>query len=255
MGSLLLCNQKIAKNPYFFRNTMTNIYSIEELCYYIYNNVYLIDESIMNNDLVRWIREETGYTFLADELSQIIKSEGTLALFTERILSSTAYYESDKIAEVRGVITELSNKSEFYRKKIKADNLLEKKKYSKAILEYYKVLECKRDAGVNDNEIATVYHNIGVCYAKAMLFLDASDYFAKAYELNHNEESFEQLNLAKKLLKENDLYDYGENESSDILKRIEEISYLKESGQLTQYYNEIGIILENWKTEYRINME
>ena len=47
MGSYILCQVKRASMPYYIENISTNIYSIEELCYYFYHNIYLLDETIL----------------------------------------------------------------------------------------------------------------------------------------------------------------------------------------------------------------
>ena len=39
----ILCQVKRAKVPYYIENISMNIYSIEELCYYMYHNIYLFD--------------------------------------------------------------------------------------------------------------------------------------------------------------------------------------------------------------------
>ena len=51
MSSYILCQTKKAEKPYYIENISTNIYSIEELCYYFYHNIYLLDESILNEHL------------------------------------------------------------------------------------------------------------------------------------------------------------------------------------------------------------
>ena len=43
MGSLILCHSKRAKRPYEISRVHMRIYTIEELCYYLCNNLYLID--------------------------------------------------------------------------------------------------------------------------------------------------------------------------------------------------------------------
>ena len=55
-----LCLLGQAKTPYFIENIRTNIYSLEELCFYLYNNVCLIDDSIINEGLCDWLRDELG---------------------------------------------------------------------------------------------------------------------------------------------------------------------------------------------------
>ena len=51
MSGYILCQIKRAKIPYYIVNISTNIYSIEELCYYIYHNIYLLDDTIINEQL------------------------------------------------------------------------------------------------------------------------------------------------------------------------------------------------------------
>ena len=58
MSGYILCQVKRAKNPYYISNISTNIYSIEELCYYLYHNIYLLDETIINEQLLVWMKEE-----------------------------------------------------------------------------------------------------------------------------------------------------------------------------------------------------
>ena len=55
MGSLILCHKKRARQPYVISRVHMKIYTIEELCYYICNNLYLIDYTIINQQLCDWI--------------------------------------------------------------------------------------------------------------------------------------------------------------------------------------------------------
>lgn len=54
MSGYILCQVNGQKNPYYISNISTNIYSIEELCYYLYHNIYLLDETIINEQLLVW---------------------------------------------------------------------------------------------------------------------------------------------------------------------------------------------------------
>ena len=64
MGSLILCHKKKAKHPYEISRIHTRISTLEELCYYLCNNLYLIDYTIMNEQLCRrrenWRKKENG---------------------------------------------------------------------------------------------------------------------------------------------------------------------------------------------------
>ena len=48
MSGYILCQTKKADKPFFVESINTNIYSLEELCYFLYHNLYLVDSSIIN---------------------------------------------------------------------------------------------------------------------------------------------------------------------------------------------------------------
>ena len=58
MGSLILCHKKHARQPYVIARGHIRIYTLEELCYFICNNLYLIDYTLINRQLCEWIRTE-----------------------------------------------------------------------------------------------------------------------------------------------------------------------------------------------------
>ena len=51
MGELILCRQSIAANPYFIEDGALNVYSLEELSYYIAHNVYLLNAEFASKEL------------------------------------------------------------------------------------------------------------------------------------------------------------------------------------------------------------
>ena len=67
-----LCLLPQAKKPYYIENIRMNIYSLEELCFYLYNNACLIDESLLNERLLDWLRDELGLTRLYRQLYDIL---------------------------------------------------------------------------------------------------------------------------------------------------------------------------------------
>ena len=55
MGSLILCHDQHAAHPYEITRIHCKIFTMEELCYYLCNNLYLIDYTIMNEQLCGWL--------------------------------------------------------------------------------------------------------------------------------------------------------------------------------------------------------
>ena len=68
MSGYILCQTKTADSPYFIENISTNIYTLEELCYYLFHNLYLIDDTVMNERLCLWLQDELNLPGLAARL-------------------------------------------------------------------------------------------------------------------------------------------------------------------------------------------
>ena len=69
MSSLILCHKKKARRAYEIARIHRRIYTIEELCYYLCNHLYLVDYTIMNEKLCDWLNEELELSELSDNLS------------------------------------------------------------------------------------------------------------------------------------------------------------------------------------------
>ena len=70
MGDLILCQTGIAAMPYYIEGTDLNIYSLEELCYYLGHETDRIGDNFCSQELIQWIKEELGCTELAKELEE-----------------------------------------------------------------------------------------------------------------------------------------------------------------------------------------
>ena len=81
MGSLILCHRTKAVQPYELVRLHKRIYTIEELCYYLCNHLYLVDYTIMNEQLCAWLEEELHLRELAETLRRSMKRHGSLEQF------------------------------------------------------------------------------------------------------------------------------------------------------------------------------
>ena len=91
MGELLLCNEAIAAMPYYIEGVSINVYSIEELNYYIINNIYLLDDDFMSLELCTWIENHAHLPKLAMHLRTIISTNGRLSAFVTELLEYSGY--------------------------------------------------------------------------------------------------------------------------------------------------------------------
>ena len=58
MGKIYQCIGRYAETPYTIKKTYIRVYCVEELCFYIFHNAEMIDESFAGNELIEWLAEE-----------------------------------------------------------------------------------------------------------------------------------------------------------------------------------------------------
>lgn len=192
MGELLLCHEPIASLPYYVEKAGMNLYSMEELCYYIAGNTYLLDKTFMQEELCTWIEKQMGLYQLAGQLRDIMRSRGLLSDFAAAILKQTSYLEDLQVQEILQGLRQMEEKSEFERGKIRADRLVQQGKYLGAIYEYKRLLDSTDAGGQSALLLGNIWHNLGTAYARQFLFAEAGNCYEKAYHLNHRGESLRE---------------------------------------------------------------
>ena len=141
MGELILCSQQLAAMPYYIENVSLNVYSLDELCYYIKNNTCLLDADFMDDELCDWVENEQHLPDIAQNLRNIKAGGGVLSEFTGCLMSACGYCTKEEQKQIRNTLQEMEHKSAFECGKIKADRFLENRKYISSIAEYRKLLQ------------------------------------------------------------------------------------------------------------------
>ena len=57
MGLVAVCRYKRTKTPYFIEQAGIHLYSLEELAYFLYHNICLVDRQFFDERLCSWLRE------------------------------------------------------------------------------------------------------------------------------------------------------------------------------------------------------
>jgi hypothetical protein len=183
MRGYILCQIKRAKVPYYIESISTNIYSIEELCYYLYNNVYLIDSTIINEHLCDWIKEELGLIKLYTRLYEHLEQEQGIGNFVLSILKEINYLSYSEIQRLQGVIVQIEAQPLESRLKLKADYLINNEMYTNAIQSYHSILKESKNPDLPNHFYASVWSNMGCAYAKLYLFKEAANCFKEAFQI------------------------------------------------------------------------
>ena len=274
MGELFICNAPIAAVPYYIEGIGWNVYTLEELCYYVEHNTYLLERDFMTEELCTWIGKEVKNIKLAEKLSIILQKNGKLSEFVEILLTECGYCPKAIIKETLTVIREMEEKSDFERNKMRADRLMEREKYLSSIYEYKGLLD-SNEAGEQSGELlGSIWHNLGTAYARLFLFAEAISCYEKAYRLNNRRESLKQCVMAchchyeeteflaviEKYQPEEELVQEVRTEmdkaySSKTLEafgdKFGSIVALKALGRRGDFQKEVGNIIFQWKEEYR----
>ncbi len=185
-----LCLLPQAKQPYYIENIRTGIYSLEELCYYLYNNIYLIDESILNEKLLDWIRDELHLPRLYHLLYEQLDKDQSAAFFILPIFREAGYLSSLEMHQYQQRLSELEVQPEEMRKKLRGDYLVKERMYARAVWEYRRILDEKKQSNLGAQFYAAVWNNLGAAYAGLFQFADAADCFWNSYNLLKTKESF-----------------------------------------------------------------
>ncbi|MEE1030794.1 MAG: hypothetical protein U0L12_01490 [Ruminococcus sp.] len=191
MSGYILCQVKRAKVPYYIENISTNIYSIEELCFYFYHNMYLLDETIINEELCFWLRDELGLKKLAQRLYGMLDDEVKLGDFILPVFKEINYLSMEEFRKLNQRIHKFAQEPEVLRQKLKGDYLMEHGKYVNAIKVYQKAIFEKSQQTEESNDhlgtqfIGKIYHNMGCAYARLFQMEEAVFCFEKSYEHLH----------------------------------------------------------------------
>ena len=188
MSKLIVCTTEKAKVPFTFLNTKVEIYTYEELCFYIYNNTVLISKSSLSEKLFDWIRNEIKMPVLADRLTGMVNKTAYAQELLVEILSAGNYYTNEEVRIYAEAWQKYRKLSPVQRMKLKADGYLGYRRYIKAANIYDDIIGMA-DEIENKTSHGNVYHNRAVTAARNFATVLDKEYFLKAFELNNNEES------------------------------------------------------------------
>lgn len=218
MGSVKIC-EKSRKIPYFAKCGSVNLYSLEELSYYLYENIYMIDQSLMEERLYQWI-QEAGYENLAEKLRQNDRNGSHFYQQVLEILQFSEYYTQEQLSDLQDKIKELSGMQEQERMKYRADWLAKNENLWPAIGEYERILRIRQNSRLSVDFYGAVWNNLGACYGRMFLFEKAACCYEAAYRFSKLPEYKKYGACARKLWK---WEDSQKNRLSEEEKKLEEL--------------------------------
>lgn len=276
MGKLILCSSVIAKNPYCFPMTKTKVYSIEEVCYYIRNNIYMMQEEVFDRGFADWIRGELGMEETADKLDRMREDHNNLKDIVVTLCCSCDYYTESEINELIVIMDQTQNVPMRGRQKIKADTYLKSGSLERARQEYERILKSPDMLNAQSGEYADLYYRLGTAAAGMGEYRQAAQAFQKSYEYVNDQKALESCLYCLKLSGRTEEYQkriqelgvtreqqtFMEAQYEEALRQsvdsrecrvVRRIRRMKEQGDKA-YRKQAAELVFQWKDEYRKSM-
>ncbi len=275
MGRVLLCTGEYARTPYYFETLGIRVYSVEELCYVLKENAFLLDREIVDKKLVKWIDETLKLSDLASSLYPLLHHRTSVGTFAGMILQYVKLYDLETIKHIEEVYRKGANLNAYEKGKSRVDYMVANGKYVPALLEYDVLLEQLPEG---EKELtARIVHNKGVAFCRLFLFEEAAEEFKKSYDLLPGEETFIEFLAAKRLsMEEGDYVSFAAGFPEyyeltlELEKRVESlrsqwldsaekqqlemILSLKKEGDVAAYYEDTNHKIQELKNNYRASV-
>lgn len=272
----LACGHR-TETPYYFEKMMAKVYSPEELCYCIFLDAYLLDETFASEEVAYWLGDECGLEDLQKQLISMLKAKTSVDEFARCILEYVGFYSKEDIDDTCQVIRDNASLSLYEKNKARADYYLMCGHVMLALSAYNELLETipEKEKIVR----SSIWHNCGYAYARLFKFSEAAKAFYCAYKTLPSDESLKQFLTALRVSKTDAEYlEYvsnhpeffamsqkveqaihqanGQFEGTDEYRMLVAMKVLRDEGissdnEKTPYYERLDELTENLKKTYR----
>jgi len=279
-AAVMVCVGDYAQEPYVLPKLGVRVYCMEELCYCLKENAFLLDCSLMNDELLDFIRKACGLPGLAKALQPLTRGPGTFSDFVGRIMNYVGLYDPETVRQVEETLKAGSGLSDYEKLKLQTDYLAEQKHYEEALKSYDRLL-----ARIRENQemevpalqalTADILHNKGVIHARQMLYGQAAEFFYQAWKTSGEQQAYfadylaarrmqlperdyvalvaecpEQYRASLELERALEITEQTWRETPEY-KRLAQLRARRAGGELSEYCEETDRILQALKNDYR----
>ena len=278
-----LCVGDYATIPYYIGGLEIPVYSMEELSFCLKENAFLLDMSLMRDELAEWVGNQCGLVDLARELDRLIHRQGSLSLFVTTILKYVGFYTAEEIEDVEYILRKGAGLSNIERKKGQTDYLVRQKKFEAAVRGYDGLLGVWAESEQNGGELpaakvkGAILHNKAVALIGMMLYDEAAEMFRQAYETDGDIVHHKSYLAAKRLQLDEKAYiafaaeqTIGYEHTLELERKMDRlledwklqpefqellaVRECRQNGQRQQYLEQGGRIIRNMKDRYRASV-
>ena len=196
MGRVYLCLGKNAEVPYYFERARMHVWNVEELCYFVRENAWVLEPALLGDELADWIAQQCNLPELAAVLKKAGREEKPVSSFVKALYLYTGYFPLEEVGQVEKILRINESSSELERTRARGDYYLQNGRFVVALQEYDSLLQGL--TGMDPTFLGRVYHNRGVACAQLFFFDKAADSFERAWKLTKSKVSAKQYLAAKR---------------------------------------------------------
>lgn len=112
-SELWICREQTARHPYHPDGTDLELWTIEELCFYLYQNMERLDDTVLDEPLFLWLSEELKLPRLSALLGQEKKREKNAFWCAWFLLKESGMYGEEELLEYKSFCLAMDNVDEF----------------------------------------------------------------------------------------------------------------------------------------------
>ncbi len=182
MGNYILCRRPLSDVPFHIESVHLNIYSLEELCYFLSTHLALADEVVSDPMLTLWLSEKCGMKERIREYEALGNGPEKMTDRLQWIFVRSHYFSEAQFRQLKLQMEELTEKTPPEREKARADALFRHKKYNRCIRCCTQIFRMEAFAETDSAFRGSVYYQMGCAYARLFQAERAAECFRKAYE-------------------------------------------------------------------------
>lgn len=190
MGQLILCKTKRAGEPFLIESGKVNIYSLEELMYYVQSASFVTRDDFLKDEFIEWVRAKLQLSELADILQKKLDEDVGLKDFFIPLEAANGYLTTSEIQILNVQLQKFDHLTGLEAKKLYADHYLAQGQMILAIQAYRQILD-NMDFVKKEQEhvLGDIWNNLGVAYAMLWDFHESCRCLIQAYRFNHRVET------------------------------------------------------------------
>ena len=179
----MLTATKQSLTGYWIEPLKKNLYSLEEINYFLYNHINLVYRDFFSEELFTFIERNLEQPMMAADLRDISKRGGTTADFVKYLLTESYYYNSRELADISGLVAGIDTMTQGQRLKLQGDACYRAGNMNSALRSYLDVLREAHTKQDSDSFYSIAAYCAGKIYASMFMSKSANAFFTYAYEL------------------------------------------------------------------------